>query len=406
MQTEQTFETGQTPRVRLESIGGNLTVRSWDEPRVWVRGGENLNVQQQEDTIVVVADSDCRIHVPNQAMVTLRSVAGDAQVTELRGALTIDSVSGNLRLADIGAASIKNVSGDLSVRRSSGEVAVQNVSGNGTFLQIAGQLSVASCGGDILARDVVGDANVRAGGDITLRLATGAGNVQGHAGGDVRCRIPDDFQGEVRLACGGDIRVKRMDAPFTRARQNATFALGEGSRTLTLRAGGDITLAGPRADDDEDGVFIDVEIQHEMAERAGELVQQVAEQIEAQVESLAQQLDDRLAAMGSGEEIAAKVQMKIQNVMRRAEEKINAATRRAEEQAKRAERRGAHRGDFRPGDFRRGPSPIMPTPPTRPSPPQPPTGPSDEERMQVLQMLEQGKISVEQAEQLLAAMSR
>jgi len=400
MHTEQTFETGQTPQVRLESIGGNLTLRGWEEPRVWVRGGENLHAQQLENTIVVSADGDCRVHVPYQAVAALRSVSGDAQVTELQGALTIDSVSGNLRLADIGAVSVKNVSGDLSIRKSAGDVAVQNVSGNATCLQIEGQVVVANCSGDILARDVTGDVNVHAGGDITLRLVAGAGNVQGHAGGDVRCRIAEEYQAQVRLACGGDIRIKRLDAPFTRARQSATFTLGEGGHNLALHAGGDIVLSGPRADDDEDGVFIDVEIQHEMAERAGELVQQVAEQIEAQVESLARQLDDRLAAMGSGEEIAAKVQMKIQNVMRRAEEKIAAATRRAEEQAKRAERRAA-----RHGDFRHGPGPIAPPPPPRPSQPKPPAGPSDEERMQILQMLEQGKISVEQAEQLLAAMN-
>ena len=404
MQTEQSFETGQTPQVRVESIGGNLSLRGWEESRVWVRGGENLNVQQQEDdTILITADGDCRIHVPYQAAATLHSVSGDAQVMDLHGAVDIGSVAGNLRLTDSGVAAIKNVSGDLSVRQVAGNVAVQNASGNGTFYQIEGNLSVNNCSGDLNAREVGGNVDVHAGGNIMLRLTTGAENVQGHAGGDVLCRLPDDFQGQVQLGCGGDIRIKRLDAPFTRAHQSATFTLGEGSHNLALRAGGDIVLSGPRGEDDEDGIYIDVEIQHEMAERASELVQQVAEQIEAQVDTLAQQLDDRLSAMGSGEEIAAKVQMKVQNVMRKAEEKITAATRRAEEQARRAERRAERRGDNRYGGGRRGRGPIV-TPPRPPQSPAPPTGPSEAERMRVLQMLEQGKISVEQAEQLLAAM--
>ena len=106
-----------------------------------------------------------------------------------------------------------------------------------------------------------------------------------------------------------------------------------------------------------------------------------------------------MATLGSGDEIAAKVQIQIQNVLRAAETKIAAATRRAEDQARAAERRAE-----RQAGFRHGTGPIIPPVPPRPPQPKPPAGPTDEERMQVLRMLEEGKISVEQAEKLLAAM--
>jgi hypothetical protein len=54
--------------------------------------------------------------------------------------------------------------------------------------------------------------------------------------------------------------------------------------------------------------------------------------------------------------------------------------------------------------FRHGPGPITPPVPPRPPQPKAPSGPTDQERMQILRMLEEGKISVEQAEQLLAAL--
>ena len=45
---------------------------------------------------------------------------------------------------------------------------------------------------------------------------------------------------------------------------------------------------------------------------------------------------------------------------------------------------------------------MPPTPPTPPAPPAPPV--SEEERMMILRMLEQKKISLEEADRLLAAL--
>jgi hypothetical protein len=70
--------------------------------------------------------------------------------------------------------------------------------------------------------------------------------------------------------------------------------------------------------------------------------------------------------------------------------KLEAAQRRAERRARAAERAAR--------DRRRRPEP----PDTVPTPKQEPV--SDEERMMILQMLEQGKVTPEEAEQLLAAL--
>ena len=402
MQLEQSFTTTAAPTVRLESVAGNLTIHGSEEARVWVRGNSaNLRAYQEGDTVTVTTDGDCRVHVPLAAKVVVGSVSGDAQLTDTHGELNIASISGNLRLTSVDAAQIGNVSGDLTVRQADGAVTARNVSGNAVLIGVRGAVAVTNCSGDFLGKGIAGDISGRASGDIRLSLLSPAGVVNCNAAGDVRCRVPADFQGQVKLSCRGDIRVKRLDVPITRARQNAEFALGEGRGALTLAAGGDILLAGPRleGEDDEDGIYIGVELREEMAERAGELVQQVVEQVETQVESLARQLDEKLATLGSGDEIAAKVQIQIQNVLRMAEEKIAAATRRAEEQSRAAERRAE-----RHAGFRHGTGPIIPPVPPRPPQPKPPAGPTDEERMQVLRMLEEGKISVEQAEKLLAAM--
>ncbi len=83
--------------------------------------------------------------------------------------------------------------------------------------------------------------------------------------------------------------------------------------------------------------------------------------------------------------------------MRRAEEKLAEAMRkfevRASERGPEVDRRRKGYGWQAPP-----PPPVPPVPPRR-------NPVSDEERMMILRMVEQGKISVEQAEKLLAAMN-
>jgi len=100
--------------------------------------------------------------------------------------------------------------------------------------------------------------------------------------------------------------------------------------------------------------------------------------------------------------------------MRRAEQHLGEAMRNAERRAAEAERRAAEM-DARQHKREQGwgfTPPYPPAPPRPPVPPIPPKAPkakgnnvNDEERLMVLRMVSEGKLSVEQAEQLLAALN-
>jgi hypothetical protein len=121
-----------------------------------------------------------------------------------------------------------------------------------------------------------------------------------------------------------------------------------------------------------------------------------------------------LANLGSGDELATRVQEKVQSAMRRAEQQLGEAMRNAERRAAEAERRAAEmdaRQRKRDQNWGFTP-PYPPTPPRPPVPPTPPKAPkakgnnvNDEERLMILRMVSEGKLSVEQAEQLLAALN-
>jgi hypothetical protein len=202
-----------------------------------------------------------------------------------------------------------------------------------------------------------------------------------------------------------DIRVKRLGADQERRQGSTEFTLGSGDGLIDLEAGGSILVVGKIEETPEFqfgpfNVEMDADVQREFMDRTGAWVQQFTDQVETQMESLSAQLDERLAQLGTGDEIASRVQAKVQQAMRKAEEKIAEAMRQAEQRARAAERAAEREAARMERRQARGYAyPVPPAPPVPPVPPVPPRAQraksapvSDEERMVILRMVEEGKI--------------
>lgn len=390
----------QTGPATLDTVGGDASIHK-------VAGGLSLENVAGNLTAVRI-----------QGALQVQSCAGDLAAKEIQGPVEVESVAGNATLTNIqGPLALTAVSGDLVAREIAGPATVETVQGNASLAQILGPVQVESCAGDLSVRGATGSVDARAGGNAGLRLQLPAGgHCRVRAGGDISCRVPPQVNAQVRLVSrANDIRVKRLGVDPERRQGSAEFSLGSGEGVIDLEAGGSISLVGKIEETPEFqfgpfNVEMDAEAQREMVERTGEWIQQFTEQVESQMEALSAQLDARLAQLGTGDEIATRVQAKVQQAMRKAEDKIAAAVRQAEQRARAAEREAARM------ERRQHMGYGYPTPPTPPTPPVPPVPPraqraksapvSDEERMVILRMVEEGKISVEQAEKLLAALDR
>jgi hypothetical protein len=353
--------------------------------------------------------------------VQLEHCDGNCTVREVEGHVTVARVRGNLSCHDTESLTVDKVSGNLNVNDVNGNVQANKVGGNVSAVELMGDLNVESVGGNLKVRDFVGGLNARVGGSAKLDLKElSIPFISVHAGDDVRCRVPVELDARLALRAGNEIVVRGLPLPNQWNSHQVEYTVGNGEGSLELRAGNRVKLV--TADGSESaadwGADVEFQFQGDFNERAADLVQQVAEQVEAQVEAFTRQLNERLAQLDTGDAIAAKVQTKVQSAMRQAEEKIAEAMRRAERQtARQAERQAAREVRHRMRGMPPTPPGVpgvpgapgfphvhMPPPPPAPAPKPKRTPPSPEERMMVLKMLEEGKISVEQAEQLLAAM--
>jgi hypothetical protein len=437
--SQKTVETSLAPEVTIDSVAGDLQVKGWEEPRVSVRtdSGNGPDLAAEGDTVRLTCQGSCIVRLPQGATLQVGTVNGNARFKLLDDPLTIQTVLGTLTLRDVAETHVETVNGGLYAKRIAGVLQVNEVLGSAYVRAVEGDCRLGRVGGNLDARDVEGSLAAVAGGNGRVRLRqAGAGEYQVSAGGSLTCRVSESVDLQVSLtSAAGSIRLKVPGQSAAIQENTYTLTLGSGASRMALSAGGPIFFTSQEADwgDDEEEDEAGEDFIGISDEFTRQVSQQIESQVEAQMQMLSRQLNEQMeslsAALGkagfsaaeadrilqrareTSQEAAARTQEKLRRNQERLERKLAAAQRKAEQRADR--RSGAHRHSW---NFT---WPTPPTPPARPTPPAPPTpargfrvpsGASDqepvkeEERLAILRMLEQKKITLEQAEQLLAAL--
>lgn len=401
------FETEGAPTLSVASCRGDLSVVGWAEPTVRLQADEGtLSATQEGDTIAITCESSLRISAPTEAQLQVVQVTGDARAKRIQGSLSLDLVTGDLVVSQAGPVTIQEVRGDLAVRLVDGDLMVQTVNGDMSVRNISGRFQVEEVGGDLGARDLAGNSSARiVRGDVRLRTAFSVDKEYAFkAKGNIVARVPPDANADLTLRSGrGQIRLKARLAEETEIDNQVTGRLGDGGSSVLLDAGGDLTLVARDGGETAgaDLGAIGAEIGVEFGSEFADLAQDIATHVQARMEEMSAQLEEKLAHiegnMAAFDQRAARAAEKAAEKARRKMERAAERLRRtAEREAGRA-RRAAHKARWK--------SVKVSAPSSRASEQQPPGEPvSDDERIAILNMVAEGKVSVEEAESLLDAL--
>ncbi len=383
---------------------GDLFLRGVEQGEVHFRGSEDrIRVHQSNDTLYVETRASLDLEVPRSAKVIVEKVGGTAFVQDLDGDLVVQKIGGDLSLQRIGGLRIEKVGGGCMIEGVSDALNVEKVGGDLTVRQAAGAINVESTGGDCDVQALgSGAIEARTGGDMRVYVTEGLdGNVTLRAGGDLFVYLPSQVNCRFNLNSGAEeirINLSRQETPLVVEQESRRF---EGA-TGGAEDGGSVVIEAYA------GGYI--EISDEAVE---------PKSITAELERLENAWMDARGRYGSSSWSAGfgfdrssawadMVSRRAQEAARRAEQRVQAASRRTEEQIRQAAEREMRRAERFSGNFPFGPG-GGPMGPMEPMGPMHQHGPRSEpvtekERLMVLQMLQEGKISVEQAEQLLAAL--
>ena len=351
-----------------------------DEPR-------GAAMTQDEDLVHVQSRSDLDLIVPTGSEILVERVSGDAHLRQVNGHLQIQRVGGDLAIQNIATAEIMSVGGDCRILTSQGVLSIQRIGSDFTGAELNGPIKLEGVGGDADVHMTGGDAQIRAGGDINFTIAEITDqSVRLDAGGDVLMLLPSDANVTLELRSRGhDINIEMAGESQSIEKRMASLTFGSGSCKINIDAGGDIRVSDDLSEMESfDDLREDIdehweEVEHTRSDRASEG-------------------DDEGFAFHAGE-FNDRINRHVDDAMRKADSRLQQAMKKLEERTRRLEKHGFH---------------SVP-----PIPPIPPVGPwtgnaahtetkkqsaSEEEKLLILKMLQEKKITAEEAEKLLDAL--
>lgn len=358
----KTISAGRTPNIHIDSIDGDLSLVGWEGDDILLKADdEELTIDQDGDQVRISCSDDLSLRVPKGAGVIIAAISGDASIRGVMGDIQLTDITGDLSMRDVNNVSIETVHSDFSLRGAKGNLSIRKADSDVSIRDVDGSVSLDSVADDLALRDVRGSISANVGEDVVMYLNPQPGNAYAvNAGDDILLVMTPKANATLTLSAD-EIDVDWDGVEKEEDATSRVVILGDGSAAVTLSAGGDIRVSN-RSD-------------------AGDSAEDFG----------------NFAGMGmdwSG--FGERISRRVEQATERAQRKIDAATRRIEQKTREAERRG-RKVAFGVGRWNWDFSPKgVPVPPKQQV--------SDEERLAILKMLQEKKISAEEAEKLLAAL--
>jgi hypothetical protein len=407
---QQTVPVNPNANVLVHAVRGDLRVAGWERNELMIKtDGSHLDLAAETDPITISCDEDVILYIPRGTRLQVDNVAGDASLQALSGPITLGPVSGDLTIKDlgpitlgpvsgdaslrnIGALNAANISGDFALRGGHGVCVVDAIGGDASVRDVDGMVAIEQVGSDLYVRNVHGAVTVKAGADVALYLEPLPGQTYDiTAGDDLILRLPPEANVELHLT-GGSPDSIQVDFPGVevpedcRGCQVVIGTPADDMAEMILTAGDDL-LVTSQADSWESAADFGVGMRDgsEWNFPPFELPDDFSERINQRVQDAMEKAQSHLRR---AESAGNRASIKIEAAMHRAEAKARAAEVRA--------RRGQVQANIHVGRWNWDVTPHGPVEAAAPV--------SDDERLAVLKMLQEKKITVEQAEKLLAAL--
>jgi hypothetical protein len=357
------------PQVQVK-VNGDLSIKGQDQREISAatRYSGNLTLRQEGVIFQVLCLDDCRLTVPSNTVINVERVGGDARIADISADVHLQKVGGDLALININLADVEKIGGDCVISHVQGNLEIQQVGGDFTGQDINGAINLGKVGGDILLQKSSGELQVRSGGD--MRIGTISVNLPAstlRCSGDLHFFVMPESNGVLNISSSSEDIVLNLANHYDSIEEHSyTLTLGKGGQQVDLSAGGDVIISDQSWEEDILDDF--------PADFGMESLRNLDEEINAHVE---------------------RATRRAHEAARRAEQRVTAAMNRMEQSHWSIDDHLRHRvmggKGFNMGNV------------TRPyeSPRDPVT---DAERLMVLKMVQDKKITVEEAEKLLQAM--
>jgi hypothetical protein len=364
------LEVGESPRLEIDAVGGDLRLSGREGTSLEAQAPDHgeLIVEEREGRLHLSCRSGCLIFLPKNTRVQAENVGGDARLTDMAAEVLIRKVGGDLVLRRVGQSSFELVGGDMQVKGLAGDLTVDVLGGDAVIQDVDGSVQLRSVGGDLFLDSVRGKLNIGVGGDLSATIGLEVEGPSGlRAGGDLACRLMEGVSAKLRVQAGGDLHL-----PVGIERDDSDeIVIDSGEQKIELVSGGDLSV---RVGTREMGAPEDF---------VGDIL--------TEVDAKLAEMEARFSALGAGLDSfdADRIGERVRRAVRRAQRKTEQAERKAMKAETKLGKFNIPNISWAGGDSDGGAGKQEAT---------------DEERLKILKMVEEGKISVDEAESLFKAL--
>ena len=374
----------------------NLDLQGWEKNEVQISTDLNIQRTRRDSGILyLIFVDDCEIKVPHSTKLEIDRASGNARIRNMTADVNVNHISGNLAVQNVNHINIERVSGSLLVEEIKGLLNVGKVRGNFKGRQFYGNISADRIDGGVSLLKVHKGAKIRSNGDLSLDIATNAQdelNLRTYAG--INLNLPVLADAEISVLCTAqntELRIGDRKEKFNDRRR--TIILGEGTRHIRLESNGRIKIKAEEIKEEEiTRLFEELENLWVQLKEKSEIKRKIKEmdkfpEIEV-IEGFSKFAEEAMKGVIGTAGITAQI---AETALKEAEDRIQVAVIRVEEEMKELGIE-IHLGEFKHNN----PEPEK-------------SGKiddnvSEEERLIIFRMLEQKKITVEEADRLLEAL--
>lgn len=401
---EQTIPLEDISRIDFLDISGDLHLTGWNREEIRLKYlGQEVQAKKNKTVLEISSPDDALVTIPHNLEVMIKSVTRDAKLKGLRGPLAIKSIAGDVIASDISSLTADSIAGDLIASRLQGNLQVKAVAGDSLIDNVQGQIKLEGVGGDIQIDTVSGGIDIKAGGDGSAEFYPVSWQAyQLTVGGDLILSMPDDTNVDLSIKSGEkniSIFPGKLDLKYEQ--KEVEHTLGEGGPTIMISAGGKVLIV----DDDFTalkGIKMNLEdagsIAADFATNTSEYIRGSLEHLEEDLAESLSGLAESLKDIGLSEEKIKELGTKIEETSRKTAEKAEIAAIKAQAKVEKKVAKARQKALRAQEKIKRFDlDQFLESQSSKSSV-------SESERLAILEMLQEKKISPEEAEELLQAL--
>jgi len=229
----------------IVSCSNDLSIEGHEDASlmVIVEHGDFLKMSEGDHDVRISASSDCRIQLPASTPVTVEKTGGDCYVSNLTEKVVLGKIGRDIRMRSIQGALVESSGGSCYIQEASSAVEIARVGGSLSTDKTHSVLA-GSVGDRVCLCDVSGKVDVRTGADARIQMSRSpVEEIRVTAGSDIELFLPSDAQCSLDLESGGGlIFVLTAGQHLEGYDKKVTLPLGSGGALVLLKSGGQIRV--------------------------------------------------------------------------------------------------------------------------------------------------------------------